>query len=94
MTANVGSKLVDQLNDLHGLHDRKHHGAIVLAHHDLSGTAKSSTNRDRTSAVIVSGHALKFTLDKHRLTLLIDRFLVHCGFHETTTCPPDGTDTG
>lgn len=46
VAADVGRKLVDQLNDLNRLHDRKHHSAIVLAHHDFGGAAKSSTNCD------------------------------------------------
>jgi len=46
MAADVGSKLVDQLNDLNRLHDRKHHSAIVLAHHDFGGAAKSGAHCD------------------------------------------------
>lgn len=46
MAPHVCCELMKQLNSLDWLKERKHHGAVVLAHHDLSGAAKGGAHRD------------------------------------------------
>lgn len=68
----VGRQLVKQLDGLDRLKDGEHYGAVVLAHHDLSGPAKGGAHRDRASAVVVADDAIKLALEERLFTLLID----------------------
>ena len=68
----VGRQLVKQFDGFDRLKDGEHYGAVVLAHHDLSSSAKGGAHRDRASAVVVASNALKLALEERLFTLLID----------------------
>lgn len=72
MAPDVGRQLVKQFDGLDRLKDGEHYGAVVLAHHHLSGAAKGGAHRDRASAVVVANDALKLALEERLFTLLID----------------------
>ena len=83
MTANVGCKLVDKLDDLDGLHYGKRKRAVAPTHGKFRRTAKCRAHSNAAGARL---RLLK--------VLLLEFALVHCGFHEMLTWPPEPTVTG
>jgi hypothetical protein len=70
VAADVSSKLVDKLNDLHRLHDSKGKCAITTTHGKFRRAAK---RRAHGNAAGAHQSLLKM--------LLLELALVHCGFH-------------
>lgn len=57
MAPDICSKLVNKLNNLDRLHHGPYNIAAIPAHHDFSGAAKRSPNRNRsgTKAIPLAG---------------------------------------
>jgi hypothetical protein len=83
MAADVSGKLVDKLDNLHWLHNSEGKRAITPTHGKFRRTAKCRAHSNAAGARL---RLLK--------VLLLEFALVHCGFHEMLTWPPEATVTG
>jgi hypothetical protein len=88
VAAYIGSKLMDQLNYFHRLHDGPDDVAVIATEHQLRGATKRSANSNRTRAAKITHTVLSRHGAVYLLHVLLQLLLVHCGFQEMVTCPP------